>query len=123
MNKLWVRLSLALLVMAWAGVGVMALVITRSTESSFREYLARSATSTASADQITRLEDYYAENQTWNGVDALLDHRGQGTGQGQGGTRGGPVLVADVQEQVVAATSAERVGTPMTGDERTRAAA
>lgn len=123
MNKLWVRLSLALLVMAWVGVGVMALVITRSTESSFREYLARSATSAASTDQITRLQSYYAENGSWTGVDALLDHRGQGTGQGQGGTRGGPMLVADAQEQVIAATAAERVGTPLTSDERTRAAA
>lgn len=123
MSKLWVRLSLALLVMAWTGLGVMALVITRATESSFREYLARSATSAASADQIVRFQDYYAENQTWAGVDALLDQRGQGTGQGQGGTRGGPVLVADAQEQVVAATAVERVGTPLTDDERTRAAA
>jgi signal transduction histidine kinase len=123
MSKLWVRLSLALLVMAWVGVGVMALVITRSTESSFREYLERSTTNAASTDQIVRLQDYYAENQTWDGVDALLDHRGQGTGQGQGGTRGGPVLVTDTQEQVVAATSTERIGTLLTDDERTRAAA
>ena len=40
MNRLWVRLTLAFLLVAWLSVGAMALVVQYTTETSFQQYVA-----------------------------------------------------------------------------------
>lgn len=125
MNRLWVRLVLGFLLVAWLAIGAVALIVRASTESSFRHYLNRSAQTYFSTETIQALEDYYAQTGSWAGVEGLLPGprggggegaegagggRGQGQGQGQG--RGGAlVMIADAEGTVQAATDATRVGT------------
>ena len=44
MNKLWVRLTLAFVLVTLVGVSTVALLTNQSASSQFRHYLARSAT-------------------------------------------------------------------------------
>jgi signal transduction histidine kinase len=114
MSRLWVRLSLAFLLVAWLAVGVIALVVRTTTEESFRHYLNRRAAS-SDAETISALEDYYAEHGSWEGVEPLLPGpKGSGYGKGgqQGRGRGGAqVMLADADGVVVASTDETQIGT------------
>jgi two-component system sensor histidine kinase BaeS len=135
LNKLWVRLVLAFLVVAWLGIGAMALVVRATTERSFRQYVNQRETSFFNEDVITSLEDHYAATGSWAGAESLLPGRrgggGQGSGGGQGngagGGRGGQgqggavVLLADAAGVVVASTDETRIGTTLSDTARERA--
>ncbi len=147
MNKLSVRLSAAFLVIVWLAIAVIALVVHVSTERNFRQYLNRRDASFFDAATLTRLEEYYAENGSWDGVEALLPGpksssgsedgqttdggngagHGQGQGQGQGGQGGGQgrggaqVVLADAAGVVVASSSEDRLGTTLDKSARDRA--
>lgn len=116
MNRLWVRLSLAFLIVAWLGIAVIALVVNAATGRSFRQYLNQRDSSFFDAESVARLETYYAENNSWAGVDALLPgpkggggEHGSGQGRGRGG--GAQALLVDAGGVVVAATDPTQVGT------------
>ena len=144
MNKLWVRLSAAFLVIVWLAIAVIALVVQVSTARNFRQYLNRRDASFFDAATLTRLEDYYVENGSWDGVESLLPGpkstsgsedtqttdsgsgagHGQGQGQGQGagqGRGGAQVVLADAAGVVVASSDETRIGTTLDKSERDRA--
>lgn len=133
MNRLWVRLSLAFLVVAWIAIGVIALIVRSSTEHSFRQYLNQRDASVFSENSIAALEAYYAANGTWAGAEDLLPGPkgsgrggGQGAGgQGSGGQGGGgaTTLLADADGVVIVSTDADRIGTRLDGDLLDRAVA
>jgi signal transduction histidine kinase len=123
MNRLWLRLSLAFLIVAWLAVGAVALVVHQTTAHSFRQYLNRRAASTDSGT-VLALEDYYAEHGSWEGAESLLpgpkgsggNGNGRGAQQGQGQRRGGAqVMLADANGVIVAATDDTLIGTSLTG--------
>jgi two-component system sensor histidine kinase BaeS len=65
------------------------------------------------------LEDYYAANGSWDGVEVLLStSRSHGMGQGQGGMMNQRLRVADAQGVVVADSAGTTVGTSLTTSER-----
>lgn len=105
MNKLWIRLSLAFLVVAWLSIGAMALVVQRSTEVDFRQYINQRNTSANSQQQIDRLQSYYTEHQTWIGAESVFGSRGEGNG------RGAVFSVAGMDGVIVASTDQAFVGT------------
>jgi len=129
MNRLWVRLSVAFLVVAWLAIGAVALIVNTTTEHSFRQYLNQRDSSFFDDEAIARLEAYYTDNGSWEGVEALLPgpKGGSGeTGQGQGRGRGGggagaQVLLADASGLVVAATDPDRIGETLDEDTLGRA--
>ena len=120
MNKLWVRLSAAFLIVAWLGIAAIAVIVNATTERSFRQYLNQRDSSFFDAESTARLEAYYAENSTWAGAEELLpgpkaaggDHGGgSGSGQGRGRQGGAQALLVDAAGVVVAATDPAQVGT------------
>ncbi|MBN2304381.1 MAG: HAMP domain-containing protein [Anaerolineae bacterium] len=128
MNKLWVRLAAAFLVVVLLAVGAIALIVQRTTEHSFRTYLNRQGVQFFAPDVIEALQNHFADNQTWTGAESLLPGPGSGSGQGQGkgenagrGGRGAAVLLADSAGTVVLATDTEQIGTVLDNAARDRA--
>lgn len=112
MNRLWTRLTLAFLLLVWLVIGAMALVVQRITETGFRQYLVQRDTSNISQVQIRGLQNYYAENGTWDGVNLSSS-----SGRGEGGNRGAELLLAEPDGIVVASTTAENLGSELTSQE------
>ena len=115
MNRLWIRVSLAFLVVAWLSIGAMALVVQRTTEVGFRQYINQRNTSTNSQQQIDRLQRYYAEQQSWVGAETVFGTRGEGSG------RGAVFSIADMYGVVIASTDQTLVGTTLTSTARSQA--
>ncbi|MEW6580117.1 MAG: ATP-binding protein [Chloroflexota bacterium] len=116
MNRLWVRLSAAFLIVAWLGIAAIAVIVNTATGRSFRQYLNQRDSSFFDADSIARLEMYYAEHGTWAGVEELLPGPKAGSGehgggQGRGRAGGAQALLVDATGVVVAATDPAQVGT------------
>lgn len=132
MNRLWVRLSLAFLLVAWIAVGAVALVVRSTIESSFRHYVNQRDNATFESTVTERLEAHYAATGSWAGAEALLPgpRQGQGEGQGQGrgagggvGSGGRQVMIADAAGVVQAATDPALVGTTLDAAARENAVA
>jgi signal transduction histidine kinase len=118
-NRLWVKLSLAFLAISLAAIGVVAVLSARATREQFRQYVVASGM----AGQIgwaQTLEEYYAAQGSWAGVDAVLVQLGPG-GMGMGWGRGGAgaagaagagpnFAVADPAGRVLASKTGELVG-------------
>lgn len=103
MNRLWVRLSLAFLLVTLIGVGVVAAAANWSAGNQFRQYLARQD-SLAESGLRDALAGYFDQTGNWNGVDAVFTaFGGPGSGRGMGAMMGrGPVMVlADASGRVV----------------------
>lgn len=105
MNKLWVRLSLGILLVAWLSIGAMAVVIQRTTEVGFRQYLNQRTSSETGQQHVNRLQTYYAENGSWIGAESVFNGRGEGAG------RGATFSVADLEGNIITSTDATLVGT------------
>ncbi|MCB9457909.1 MAG: HAMP domain-containing histidine kinase [Anaerolineaceae bacterium] len=114
MNRLWLRLALSFLIVTWLVVGVVALLISASVQSNFRDYVTKTNIARFGQDLVTQLEAYYAVNNTWDGVGDLLPERGGGSGAGSGNEgRGAQLFIADANGIVVAATQSDWVGQPV----------
>jgi hypothetical protein len=116
MNKLWIRLTLSFLGVTLLVIGLMAFAIQQSVSYSFDTYVTQSNMARFGGDLMHGLEDYYAQNKTWQGVESLLPtgRGGQGNNEGEGGAgrgaQGAQIFVADTQGIIVASTQEEWVG-------------
>ncbi|MBN1565843.1 MAG: HAMP domain-containing histidine kinase, partial [Anaerolineae bacterium] len=123
-NRLWVRLSLAFLLVAWLAIAAVALIVRSSTSNSFRQYVQERESDTLQGVSAADLEAYYAEHGAWAGVESLLpgpkgqggSGNGQGAGNGQGGSggqqgRGASIIIADLDQMIVASNDQTLVGT------------
>jgi signal transduction histidine kinase len=116
LNSLWLRLSLAFLLVAWLAVAAVALIVRNTTENTFRQYVRDRESQTLQGVSAAELESFYAENGSWEGVERLLPGpKGQGQGQGgqgqQGRGRGANVVITDQHNTVVASTNSSLIGT------------
>ncbi|MFN2134540.1 MAG: sensor histidine kinase [Candidatus Promineifilaceae bacterium] len=82
-SSLWLRLTLAFLFVALAGVILVAILANRATSAGFERYLQTSEIARVQALQ-QELADYYAQQGNWNGVAMLLRNSDAGP-QGSGG--------------------------------------
>ena len=108
MNKLWVRLILAFVLVTLVGVSTVALLANRSATSQFRRYLARremagwgTPSTELTTSLVSDLAAYYERQGSWDGVEVVFEdsRRAQGRGQMRGG--GPSTLLADGQGLVV----------------------
>lgn len=117
MNRLWVRIAAGFLAVTLLVIGVVAVVVRGSVESSFGDYVAVSNMARFGGDLVATLESHYAASGSWDGTDDLLPGRGGGggggAGDGEGGGqngRGAQVFVADADGTIVASTQAAWIG-------------
>jgi len=138
MNRLWVRLTAAFLLVALVAVALFALVMSRTVETQFRGYVGVQTSRAATERAVELLTQYYAENGSWAGVETLLlggngpspGGRGTGPGQGQrhgmGGMMGagmGGIRYAlyDENGSLIAGTEPVSIGPTLSPAERERA--
>ena len=72
MNRLRVQLTLAFTLVVLVAVGAIAVLIIRTTNTQFRQYITNSSM-TASGSGLEQLIAYYREQGSWDGVDSLLE--------------------------------------------------
>ncbi|MBL8095364.1 MAG: HAMP domain-containing protein [Anaerolineales bacterium] len=117
MNRLWVRLALAFVLVTISGVGIFGLLANWSASQAFSTYIARQEAFLSSGD-LDVLAAYYTTHQSWEGVGAAVPGPG---GPGRGAGRNRPtLLIADASGTVVFDEANARVGTPLSTDERAR---
>lgn len=120
MNRLWVKLSLAFLLISLAAVGVVAALTAQATGRQFRQYVVTSGLASQST-WTEALVEYYAARGNWAGVDGLLAQlgpSGQGIGRGRAVTGGtGPnIAVVDPEGRVLASKTGDLVGELLPAD-------
>ncbi len=125
MNRLWVRLAAAFLVVVLLAIGAIALIVQDTTERSFRAYLNRQGETFLTPEVIENLQNHFAENQTWVGASELIPSLGAGGGQGQGkgerSRRGVTVLLVDQTGTVTLTNDISLIGTTLDAYERDHA--
>ncbi len=129
MNRLWVRLTLAFILVTLVGVSTVALLANLSASSQFRHYLARSATM-GQSDLVDDLAAYYERQGSWDSVEAVFDGMSGPTqpekgppfdhAQGKGRMRraGWQSILADEQGLIVYDSQGQRVGETISRSER-----
>lgn len=109
MNKLWVRLTAAILLVTWIVLAIVAYVVNESVDAGFRQYVGARNSAIFDAAFIAELQSYYATNGSWTGADVLLPMAGHGMGERRG--RGGmQSFIAGTDGDIVAATDATWLG-------------
>lgn len=123
MNRLSVRLTLAIVATTLLAVGVVALLANRATGSEFRRYLA--AGQAASAQSLApELAASYAMQGSWDGIAAQLDAAASagGRGRGAGATAGRGAMwtlqLADAAGQVLYDSAGGALGATLSRNER-----
>jgi two-component system OmpR family sensor kinase len=130
MNRLWVRLTLAFVLITLVGVSTVALLANLSASSQFRHYLARSQM--MGWDNLTNdLAAYYEGQGSWDGVEDVFGDMGEpmqpGRGHGamQPGWGRGPMwwggaytLLADGQGLIVYDSQGRRAGETLSRSEQ-----
>jgi two-component system OmpR family sensor kinase/two-component system sensor histidine kinase BaeS len=109
MNRLWGRLALGFVIVTWAVIGVVALVVYNSVQTSFRQYVGARDAALFGSPLIEDLVAYYEATGSWSGVQTLLGQPGRGRSTGG---RGPQTYIADVDGLIVAATTDEWIGQP-----------
>jgi len=101
-HALWFKLTAAFLLVAAAGVIIVAILANRATTVGFRHYLNQNV-SNQWADLQLQLALYYDRQGNWEGVESLLVAAGPGRGQG-----GGSLVLLASDGQVVALAGGRR---------------
>lgn len=112
MNRLWVRLSIAFVVVAIISALAVAVLATSVTSNQFQQYVARRDALTQSG-LLDSLIAYYEATNSWNGVETALEPYGRGQGRGRP-----PLLLADASGTIFYDERNQRVGTPLNESER-----
>ena len=117
MNKLWVRLTLAFVLVTLVGVSTVAVLANRSAISQFRRYLARremigwgTPSTELTASLVSDLTAYYERQGSWGGVEVVFEDSRRAQGQGQMREGGPSTLLADGQGLVVYDSQGRYVG-------------
>ncbi len=109
LNRLWFRLTIAFLLVAVAGVSVVAFLANRATNASFSRFLEEE-----SLGQVAMLRDelaaYYQDQGGWSGVETVLRDYRLTMGSGVG------LILLDADGQMIAAAGGGRGNRPRTTD-------
>lgn len=115
MNRLSVRLTLAFLFSAWIGIGAMVLVVQRTLDTGFRNYVTLRDSET-NPEQVARLADYYATNGSWTGAESVIGGRNAASGSGGSAGRGAIISIADLNGIIAASTDTTLNGTTLSAE-------
>jgi len=119
MNRLWVRLTFAIVSVTLVGVFSVAVLADLSASQAFRHYVERQDMVVQSG-LLDDLAFFYQRSGNWNGVEDVFSRRSSGNGHGQ--QRGRPgLLLANQIGIIVYDERDDRVGETLTADEQTNA--
>jgi two-component system, OmpR family, sensor kinase len=138
-NRLWVRLALALALVTVVTIALAAGLAGRTVGTDFRRYVTHTqmmgldAESGPGAALLARLAEYHAARGDWRGVETVFATEG-GTSPGAGGRMGGGMggwmyrggaayVLADADGRIVYDGAGATVGQRLTGSERDGAVA
>jgi signal transduction histidine kinase len=110
MNKFWVRLSLAFLLITWLAIGAVAIIVGYATETSFRHYISGQNTVQFSDGVIEHLQEYYLTSGGWEGAEELLPGQGSGKSSGGRGGQGSQSIIVDLTGTIVVSSEPSLVG-------------
>ena len=133
MNRLRVQLILAFTLVVLVAVGAIAVLIFRTTDTEFRQYITHSGMQ-ASGSGLQQLVAYYEEQGSWDGVESLLD---RGMFVVRAGDTSMPVMgqrppwpgaqlevtLADASRRIVYDSNESRLGSRLKSSEKSRALA
>ena len=121
MNKLWVRLTLAFVLVTLVGVSTVALLANLSASSQFRRYLMHSEMM-GQGNLVNTLAAYYKRQGNWDAVEAAFEGMGgpmqPGRGRGPMHRGGASTLLADGQGLVVYDSQGRYAGETLSRSER-----
>ena len=123
MNRLWVRLTFGFIAVTLIVVVAIGWLADSSANNEFQDYLLRQE-QVAQTGLIDDLAVLYQRNSNWNGVSELIAAynapmgRGRGAGTGMMGRNRPPILFADANGNVIYDERNQRVGAPLSTDER-----
>jgi two-component system, OmpR family, sensor kinase len=130
MNRLWVRLTLAFVVVAVIGIGLASLLANLAIDNEFRSFVGRSEANSQNIDLAAKLVAYYAEHQTWTDIGTILTPPQPASRPG-GFQPGGPqpdrfgpplaLIVTDASYQIVFDSERRRMGDALSQPERAAA--
>lgn len=72
LNRLWVRLTLAFVIVAVIGIGLVAFLANQSIDSEFRSFVVRNEVDLQNSALANDLVEYYQQRQSWDGVGSVL---------------------------------------------------
>ncbi|MGE5139133.1 MAG: sensor histidine kinase [Rudaea sp.] len=127
MNRLWVRLTLAFILITVIGVGSVILLVDWTAGTEFRQYVVRQGMMAANGP-VDELAAYYAQRGSWAGAETILSDyagRGRGAGMGNGMMRMGGAsafVLADANGQIVYDQGQTNTGGQLTAADRASAA-
>ncbi|MGB8644771.1 MAG: ATP-binding protein [Anaerolineae bacterium] len=121
-NSLLLRLTAAFALIILIALAAVYIVASQATSREFQYFMFRGQMLTEQ-DLVQQLADYYRQQGTWNGVDALLTRGSGGMMGGGGGMMGAgsmsaQLTLADARGVVIADTLGRRVGQTLTAAER-----
>ncbi|MEP7200742.1 MAG: ATP-binding protein, partial [Chloroflexota bacterium] len=119
MNRLWLRLTAAFVLVTLVGVGTVALLAAWNAGNQFRQYVYHQD-ELAQTDLTNELADFYQQHGSWDGVGAVFTPFGRpGTRRPPPGDRRRPIpLIADANGRVVFDPSGQRMGSVLDNRER-----
>jgi signal transduction histidine kinase len=115
-SSLWVKIAAGFVLVALAAVGLVAVLANRATTHQFQVYVSQGRL--ARAERLApEFADYYAQQGSWDGVQAFMASLDETPGAGRGQGRGSGsdpslsrLLLAGTEGQVMADSAGELVG-------------
>ena len=124
------RLILSFVLIVFITIGSILLIVRNQTSDAVRVFMYRGGM-TGTEGLVASLEDYYAQNGSWNGVEQLFESgmshgRGMGQGQGQGNNGGMGMMsqrlqLADAAGYILADTESSSPSGSLSRTERSQA--
>ena len=125
MNRLAVRLTLAIVGTTLLTVALVAVVANRAAGAEFRRYVAAGQMMTVGQDLAGELAGYYQRTGSWSDVASVLDGMETGQGRGMGAMRGrggmSALVLADASGEIIYDNQSGRAGGTLTRSERSSA--
>src|SRR5512133_432922 len=108
-RSLWARLLLAFMLVLGVALGGMSFLAARTTTTEFRGYTERRSEADYGRLQAV-LGSFYGENQSWTGVQPIVERLAEATGN--------PILLADSSGIVVADSEKKLIGQHVGGPQQ-----
>lgn len=125
MNRLWVRITIAMLLVTWVSVLTVSVLAHANAATQFSSFVERQR-SIAQSGLLEALAEHYAANQSWNGIDGVFEAAvptfpraaGRPPRDGRAGRPGARFALADANAIVVRGDAGVLMGAQLDAAQR-----